>query len=153
MAGDERDVGARCGPETLKVISKAFDDAGAQIEPHYYETPISAEVARVRLADELMAIASEDSRDPENLKNLALQGWRCNAGTSSGREAMMGQRVRNPRYWRNYADETLAIAEQMTDPECKRLLIGVAETYAQLARRAAADEVARGVKRSAEGRG
>ena len=65
----------------------------------------------------------------------------------------MGQRVHNPRYWRNYADETLAIAEQMTDPECKRLLIGVAETYAQLARRAAAKEVARGVKRSAEGRG
>ena len=58
-------------------------------------------------------------------------------------EDMMGQRVHNARYWRSYADETLAIADQMTDPECKRLLLGVAETYTQLARHAAATEAAK----------
>jgi hypothetical protein len=31
----------------------------------------------------------------------------------------------------------------MTDPECRRLLLGVAETYVQLARHAAASEAAK----------
>ena len=54
----------------------------------------------------------------------------------------MPQRVNNPRYWRNYAEETRTIADQIKDPECKRLLMGVAETYAELARRAIAAEAA-----------
>jgi hypothetical protein len=48
----------------------------------------------------------------------------------------MPQRVHNPRYWRSYAEETRTIAEQMKGPQCKRLLTGVSETYAELARRA-----------------
>jgi len=46
----------------------------------------------------------------------------------------MGERLHSPRYGRARVEETLTIANQMTDPECKRLLIGVAQTYAQLAR-------------------
>jgi hypothetical protein len=151
MSADEGNAGARRKPDSREVISKAFEDAWAQIEPHFYETPVSAEVARVRLTDELMAIASEDSRDSEDLKNLALQGMAMQCRTGCGTEAMMGKRVHNPRYWRNYADETLAIAEQMNDPECKRLLMGVAESYAQLARHAAAEETAKDMKRNAGG--
>ena len=49
----------------------------------------------------------------------------------------MPQRINSPRYWRGYAEDTLRIAEQMKDPESKRLLMGVAATYAELARRAA----------------
>jgi hypothetical protein len=52
----------------------------------------------------------------------------------------MPQRMNNPRYWRSYAEDTLTSAEQMKAPECRRLLMGVAHTYAELARRAAAQE-------------
>jgi hypothetical protein len=65
---------------------------------------------------------------------------------------MMVQWVHTPRYWRTHAEETLSIAEQMTDPECKKLLVIVAETYTQLARRAAAAEALKGNKRFGQGR-
>jgi hypothetical protein len=58
----------------------------------------------------------------------------------------MGQRVHKAKYWRSHADETLAIADQMPDPECKRLLIRIADSYAQLARHARAAEEANGAK-------
>jgi hypothetical protein len=60
------------------------------------------------------------------------------------------QRVNNPKCWRSYAEETLRIAEQMKDPECKRLLMGVAETYAELARRALAAEASKSGKTGAD---
>jgi hypothetical protein len=49
----------------------------------------------------------------------------------------MPQRINSPRYWRSNAEDTLRIAEQMKEPESKRLLMGVAATYMELARRAA----------------
>lgn len=52
----------------------------------------------------------------------------------------MPQRLNNPKYWRSYAEETLTIADQMKDPECRKLLMSIAETYAELARRASAYE-------------
>jgi hypothetical protein len=55
----------------------------------------------------------------------------------------MGQRVHCAKYWRSHADETVAIADQMTDLECRQLLMRIAETYAQLARHAAAKEAAK----------
>jgi len=58
----------------------------------------------------------------------------------------MGQRVHCAKYWRSHAEEALIMAEQMTDPRCGRLLMGIAESYAQLARHAAAKEAARGNK-------
>jgi hypothetical protein len=52
----------------------------------------------------------------------------------------MPQRVHCAKYWRNHAEETLTIAEQMKDPVAKRMLANVAETYAELARLALAEE-------------
>jgi hypothetical protein len=40
------------------------------------------------------------------------------------------------KFWRNRANEVMALADQMTDPECKKLLLSVAYTYTQLARQA-----------------
>jgi len=60
----------------------------------------------------------------------------------------MPQRINSPRYWRNYAEDTLRIAEQMKDPESKRLLMGVAATYAELARRAAGHQSRQRASRS-----
>jgi hypothetical protein len=66
-------AGAAYGPATLRVIYKAFDDAWALIESHFDETPTSSETARLRLAHAILAVATEDSKDPEELKSLGLK--------------------------------------------------------------------------------
>jgi hypothetical protein len=147
--------GAAYSPEESEIILGAFEAAWAQIEHHFQNCPTSIGPARVRLADEILALAEQYSRQPEELQNLALQAMATHyrLGDTSGVEATMGPRLHNSRYWRSYIDETLAIAEQMTDPECKRLLLNVAEAYAQLARHAAAAEAAKGTKVGAVAKG
>jgi hypothetical protein len=52
-------------------------------------------------------------------------------------------RIDEAKRWRDRAEEALAIADQMGDPECKRILIGIANAYAQLARNVEARRAAR----------
>lgn len=59
------------------------------------------------------------------------------------RSSIMSSRIDDPKRWRNRADEVLAIADQMKDPECKRILVGIAQSYAELARNAEARRTAR----------
>jgi len=63
--------GATFGPEALKVIGKAFDDAWAEIGSQFDIQ--QAQLVRLRLARALLSVAREDSRDPDELKNAALQ--------------------------------------------------------------------------------
>jgi len=42
----------------------------------------------------------------------------------------------DPKHWRERAEEARAHAGQMTDPEAKRMMLGIAEDYEKLARRA-----------------
>ena len=59
-------------PEALKVICEAFDAAWVDISDHFYNDP-AIEGARLRLAHAVLAVATEESRDVEQLKNNALQ--------------------------------------------------------------------------------
>jgi|ERR1700674_2374927 len=43
--------------------------------------------------------------------------------------------VRNARYWRDHAEEACAVAESMSDPESKRMMLNIADGYEGLARR------------------
>lgn len=45
--------------------------------------------------------------------------------------------LRDARHWRVRADEARAVANDLTDPEAKRTMLGIAESYDALARRAA----------------
>ena len=65
--------GASFGPEALNAIGKAFDAAWASIAGNFGNDVVDAEKARVRLAEALLSIADEDSRDVEVLKRAALQ--------------------------------------------------------------------------------
>jgi hypothetical protein len=65
--------GATFGPEALKVITQAFDDAWSEIAKNFAGDMLSTEAARLRLANAILANAREDSRDPEALKNAGLQ--------------------------------------------------------------------------------
>jgi hypothetical protein len=64
---------ASYGPEALKVLGQAFDEAWASIAGNFGNDPHDIERARVTLANALLSVASEDSRDVEALKQGALQ--------------------------------------------------------------------------------
>jgi len=66
-------AGCTYGPETLKVIGKAFDDAWATIADHFAGDAQRTEAARERLAHAVLIAATEDSRESEPIKTLALQ--------------------------------------------------------------------------------
>jgi hypothetical protein len=63
---------AAYGPETLKAMGQAFDEAWLTIAGNFND-PQSIEAARLRLADALLSVAFEDSHDVEALKAGALE--------------------------------------------------------------------------------
>jgi hypothetical protein len=70
--------GASFGPDALKAIGQAFDAAWAEIATNFGDDPMDVEKARLRLANALLSIAHEDSRDVEVLKRAALQSMALN---------------------------------------------------------------------------
>ena len=65
--------GAAFGPEALRVIGRAFDEAWKGIAGNFGEDPQDIETARMNLANAVLSVASEESRDVEVLKLAALQ--------------------------------------------------------------------------------
>jgi hypothetical protein len=65
--------GAAFGPEAVKALGQALDEAWATIEGNFGDDPGDVELARLKLANALLSIASEDSRDVEVLKRAALE--------------------------------------------------------------------------------
>ena len=45
--------------------------------------------------------------------------------------------MNNPQHWRDRAEEARVNAEQMSDPESKRMMLEIADGYIRLAERAA----------------
>src|SRR5262245_21672245 len=140
-------AGAAYGPETLKVITRAFDDAWAAIQHQFDDTPLAIEIARLSLASAILNVAKEDSQDSDELTRRGLQAMAIRYRIDPALKVVMGPYT--PKYWRAYAEEMLTIAEQMNDPECKRMVTGIAETYTKLAHHAAAREAEWGRKGSA----
>jgi hypothetical protein len=64
---------ASYGPEALKAIRDAFDAAWKEIAGNFGSDPRDIEAARAKLANAVLSVACEDSRDVEVLKNGALQ--------------------------------------------------------------------------------
>jgi hypothetical protein len=65
---------AAFGPDALKVIGQAFDEAWASIAGNFDESPITVEAARLKLANAVLAEAKANGhRDVETLKDAALQ--------------------------------------------------------------------------------
>jgi hypothetical protein len=64
--------GAIFDAPTVAVVGEAFDRAWEEISHHFPDEP-DIERARVRLAHAVLAVADEESRDPERLKRHALE--------------------------------------------------------------------------------
>ena len=65
--------GASFGPEALKTIGMAFDAAWAEISKNFGDDFVDVGKARLRLAEALLAITNDGSRDVDVLKRAALQ--------------------------------------------------------------------------------
>jgi hypothetical protein len=85
-------------PDQLRMLGKAFDEVWDAIEAHYVSDPQSVEVARLTLANCLLAKYRNGLTNPELLKAAALpamQPWGLTL--SSGRAAV------HPRPWTEIA--------------------------------------------------
>jgi hypothetical protein len=60
------------GPETLKVLFQAFDEAWKVVEPLTSQDEMAVEAARLKLASIVLTVATRESRDAEQIKNAAL---------------------------------------------------------------------------------
>jgi len=145
MHAHSRIWGAWYGPKTIRAMITAFDEAWelVQLGVDADASPQSFEAVRLRLADAILVEAAHGNRSVPTLRNAGLLAmamqYRLSPDSFAWRSIML-ERASNSTYWRSYAEETRTIADQMQDPECKRLLMDVAETYAELARRAAIEK-------------
>jgi len=64
---------AAFGHDTLRALAQAFDEVWSEIADRFGTHLVVIETARLELADTLLSIASEESRDVEVLKCFALQ--------------------------------------------------------------------------------
>ena len=65
--------GAAFGPETVKAMGEAFDQAWAEVSVHFGDTPSQIENARLRLAEAMLSITTDGATDVAALKTGALQ--------------------------------------------------------------------------------
>jgi len=61
------------GPDALKVVRQAFDEAWAQIASFFGDDPVLIEDARLSLANAILSVAGDESRDVGALKRAAIQ--------------------------------------------------------------------------------
>jgi hypothetical protein len=64
---------ASLGPEASKAIKDAFDAVWREISGNFSSHPITVRVARRRLAEALLSLATDTQRDVEALKRGALE--------------------------------------------------------------------------------
>ena len=73
MKAHELIGGMALGPEALKVIGQAFDEAWLEIAGNFGRDPQEIETARLKLANACLSVAHGDFLDPQILKRAALQ--------------------------------------------------------------------------------
>jgi hypothetical protein len=64
---------ASYGPDQLKTLGKAFDNAWAQIAPHVSGKPSGVEAARLKLAQVVLLLAKGAPMDAQNLTDAAVE--------------------------------------------------------------------------------
>jgi hypothetical protein len=68
--------GASLGPEALKALGQAFDEAWASIASDVGSDPTMIKGARMRLAAAILSIADDSSRDVSVLRDAALKSYK-----------------------------------------------------------------------------
>jgi hypothetical protein len=83
MFGDDG-VGACYGPEQLKTIGDAFDQAWSSIAYRFGDNALAVEAARLRLASAIFEQAPHFPQDASALRDAALRAMRWDADSRGG---------------------------------------------------------------------
>jgi hypothetical protein len=83
MEARQRIAGAAFGPDALKTIAQAFDEAWERIAGNFGTDVATVNGARAKLADAVLSVASENTRDVEELKKAALEAMALNYRTAN----------------------------------------------------------------------
>jgi hypothetical protein len=73
MKARQRIASASYGPDELKALGKAFDDAWERVAPHVSCRTEALEAARLTLADIVLGLAKAGTFDPQRLADAAVQ--------------------------------------------------------------------------------
>ena len=73
-------AGASFGPDALKVLFRAYDEAWAILAPRYGNDQPAIDAGRLRLADIMLALMREDTRDVAWLRDEALRHYQTATG-------------------------------------------------------------------------
>jgi hypothetical protein len=73
-------AGASFGPDALNVLYRAYDEAWAVIAPRYATDTSATETARLRLANIMLGLMREETRDVTQLRDEALRHYQAAAG-------------------------------------------------------------------------
>jgi hypothetical protein len=61
------------GPEVLRVLFSAYDDAWAHLAPTHSANPLVIEATRLKLANVILSLAEPNSKDADQIKTAALR--------------------------------------------------------------------------------
>src|SRR5215510_5000098 len=75
--------GASLGPDALKAAGQAFDEAWAEIAGHISNDPTQIEATRMLLANAVLSVADDSSREVAVLKKAALDVMARNCSSIS----------------------------------------------------------------------
>lgn len=129
--------GASLGPDALKAVSQAFDEAWAEIASHFAHDTTQLESARLMLANALLSIADDAGSDVAVLKKAALQAMAQNyTSLQIAAKIQLTEEMLTESYWRRRADDARRLAQGVTDPLIKRELIDIAYGYERIAKMA-----------------
>jgi len=129
--------GASLGPDALRAVRQAFDEAWAEIASHFAQDPAQVESARLTLANALLSIAEDASRDVQVLKRAALQVMTQNYTTLPiGAKIQPVPEAMTESYWRERAEEVRRLSESVLHPLIKRELIDITYGYERIAKMA-----------------
>jgi hypothetical protein len=73
-------AGASFGPDALKVLFQAYDEAWASLAPRCGNDQSAIAAARLRLANIVLGLMREDMRDAAGLRDAALRHYETVAG-------------------------------------------------------------------------
>jgi hypothetical protein len=87
--------GASFGLEAMLAIGQAFESAWTEIDRNFGDDPADIADARYKLANALLSVAREDSRDVDVLKKAALQQMALEYRESSPSYGELKRRTRS----------------------------------------------------------
>jgi hypothetical protein len=84
-------AGASYGPEALKIVCQAFEEAWTSIAGNFGNDPAAIEAARLKLANIILSFPHNEIKDAEQIKQSSLQIMALQYGHSQATSSSAGE--------------------------------------------------------------